>query len=73
MGMEPEIRNYLLKIANSMAVILLWMLLNTVIGIKYGLAFFDDAPGWKNYVYYAGCLATFMLVVWYLWKKWKNG
>lgn len=71
MGMEPEIKTFLLRIANSLAMVLLWMLVNTIIGIKYGLAFFEDKPGWKNYVYYAGAIITLVMVIIYLRRKWK--
>ncbi len=71
MGMEPEIKTFLLRIANSLAVVLSWMLINTIVGIKYGLAFFEDKPDWKNYLYYAGAIITLVLVIIYLRKKWK--
>ena len=71
MGMEPEVTEFLKKIANSIAMVLLWMLVNTIVGIKYGLAFFEDKPSWQNYIYYAGAIITLLLVLRYLKKKWK--
>lgn len=71
MGMEPEVQDFLKKIANSLAMVLLWMMANTVAGIKYQLAFFEDKPNWKNYIYYALVLVTLFLLVRYLRRKWK--
>lgn len=71
MGMEPDVRAFLIRIVNSLAMALLWMLVNMIIGIKYELAFFDVAPTWKNYVYYAFALGTLVLLIWYLRRKWK--
>lgn len=71
MGMEPEVTEFLKRIANSIALVLLWMLANTVAGIKYGLMFYEDQPSWKNYVYYAAAIFTLVLIIRYLKKKWK--
>lgn len=69
--MEPDVTEFLKKIANSIAILLLWMLLNTIIGIKYGLAFFEDTPSWKNYLYYVFALGTLIWLLLHLKRKWK--
>lgn len=69
--MEPEVQEFLKRIVNSIAMVLLWMMANTVAGIKYGLAFFEDRPSWKNYLYYALALISLVFLVRYLMKKWK--
>jgi hypothetical protein len=70
--MEPEIRAFLVRIANSIAMVLLWMLVNMVAGIKYNLAFFEHAPKWYNYLYYAWLVGSLALLLRYLKNKWKN-
>jgi hypothetical protein len=70
--MEPEVRAFLVKIANSLGMVLLWMLLNMIAGIRYGLAFFEQKPHWYNYLYYVLALITLTLLVLYLKKKWKG-
>ncbi len=72
MGMENETRQFLLKIAQSISVILLWMLFNVLFGIYYEYAFFDNAPNWKNLLYYALFLISLGLLIFYLYRKWKK-
>ncbi len=69
--MEPDVRAFLLRIANTLAIVLLWMLINTVVGIKYNLAFFEDHISWKNWLFYAWFIISFFLLIWHLRKKWK--
>lgn len=70
--MEPEIRAFLVRIANSIAMTLLWMLVNMMAGIRYNLAFFDREPQWYNYLYYVWFLGSLALLLLYLKKKWKH-
>lgn len=70
--MEPEVRAFLIKIVNSIGMVLLWMLVNMVAGIRYNLAFFEHHPKWPNYLYYVWLLGSFALLVIYLKNKWKN-
>lgn len=70
--MEPEIRAFLVRVANSIAMTLLWMLVNMVAGIRYNLAFFEQAPKWYNYLYYIWLVGSFVLLIIYLKRKWKN-
>jgi hypothetical protein len=70
--MEPEIRAFLVRVANSIAMTLLWMLVNMVAGIRYNLAFFEQAPKWYNYLYYIWLVGSLVLLIIYLKRKWKN-
>lgn len=72
MGVEPETRAFFILIANSMAFVLLWMMLNVLFGIYLEYAFFDGSPGWKNILYYFISLVAFILLVRHLIKKWKK-
>jgi formate hydrogenlyase subunit 4 len=69
--MEDETRIFLVKIANSIAMILLWMMANVFFGIYKQLGFFDGAPTWKNWVYYILAIASLLWVIFYLVRKWK--
>ena len=70
-GMEPDIKKYLAKILNSMSVVLLWLLINALLGIYLEWAFFDDGIGLVNIIFYIWFLASFVFIVYYLYKKWK--
>lgn len=71
MGMEDDTRVFLVKILNTIAMVLLWMLLNVFFGIYYNYAFFDTIPDWKNYLYYALFIISLFLLIIYLRRKWK--
>lgn len=70
--MEPEVKEFLIKIVQSLSMGLLWLLVNMSIGIYYGLAFFEDSPTLGNYLYYTGFLISLAALILYLKKKWKG-
>lgn len=72
MGVEPETRAFFVLIANSMALVLLWMILNVLFGIYLGYAFFEESPGWKNIVYYIVSFIAFIFLIRHLIKRWKG-
>ena len=61
--MEPEVREFLLKIVQSISMGMVWLLINMTIGIYYGFAFFEGSPTAGNYLYYIGCLGSFILLI----------
>ena len=70
--MEPEVKAFLLRIINSLSMVLFWMMVNMTAGIFYGLAFFDNSPSATNILYWCFCLLSFVALVVYLRKKWKG-
>lgn len=71
MGIENDTRQFLILILNTISIVLIWMILNVLVGIYFGLGFFDGSPTWKNYLYYAIALTSLFFMVRYLLKKWK--
>ena len=71
MGIEDETREFLVRIINTVAIVLVWMMVNVFIGIYKGYAFFENSPGWTNYVYYVFLVASFIFLVFHLKRKWK--
>lgn len=69
--MEPEIRDFLLKIATSLSVGLLWLLVNITIGIGFNYAFFDYKPTTGNYIFYGWFVLSFAWLLYYIYRKWK--
>jgi ABC-type glycerol-3-phosphate transport system permease component len=72
MGMEDETREFLVRILNTIAMVLLWMITGVFFGIFLGYAFFDGSPTWKNYVFYIAFLISFYFLIKYLVRKWKD-
>jgi Mg2+ and Co2+ transporter CorA len=70
-GMEPEVKDFLSKISTSLSVGLLWLLINTTIGIGFNFAFFEDKPSIGNYIFYAWFLISLYLLIVFYRKKWK--
>lgn len=69
--MEDETRAFLVLIINSIAYVLLWMMVNVLMGIYFGFAFFEGSPSWKNLLYYVLALGTLFLIIRMLKRKWK--
>ena len=71
MGMESETKDFLIRIMQTISLVLLWMLVNVFIGIYKNYAFFEDHPNWTNCLYYAFFLITLVLLIVHLVRKWK--
>jgi hypothetical protein len=70
MGMENETREFLVLIVNTVAWVLLWMMVNVFVGIYHGFAFFEGAPDAYNLIFYVWFLTSLFLLVRFLKKKW---
>ena len=69
--METETRDFLVRIMQTISIVILWMLVNVFIGIYKGYAFFENHPGLWNYLYYVFFLGTLVLMIRHLMRKWK--
>ena len=70
--MEPEIVAFLKRIVNTISVLLLWMAVNSTLGIMYDLAFFEDHIRWYNIVFYIWFLASLFFLIRYFIKMWSK-
>ncbi len=71
MGMEDETKEFLVRIIQTISLVLIWMLVNVYVGIYKDYAFFDKRLNWTNYLFYALSLISLVVLLRYLWKKWK--
>ena len=71
MGMEDDTKAFLVRIMQTVSIVLLWMMVNVFIGIYKNYAFFEDRPDWKNYLYYFFFLASLTALIIHLKRKWK--
>jgi hypothetical protein len=71
MGMEDETRVFLVKILQTISIVLLWMMINVFAGIYKGYAFFENKPDWTNWLYYFLFLASLIALINHLRRKWK--
>jgi len=72
MGMEPEVRDFLKRVVWSISIGLLYLIINSTIGIAAGWFFFADKPTLGNYIFYTWFVATALGVVVLLMKWWRK-
>ena len=68
--MERETRDFLLKIASTLSMGLLWLLINSTVGIFLGYGFFTGSPTLANYIFYVWFVGSFIWLVFYYKRKW---
>ena len=69
---DPDVKKFLLKILNSVSLVLLWMLTCATAGLYYKLGYMGARPLIYTILFYAGMTITRLLLVRYLYKIWKN-
>lgn len=69
--MEDETKDFLVRILQTISLVLLWMMVNVYFGIYQEYAFFYDRPHWANYLFYVLSFITLVFLVRHLWRKWK--
>jgi hypothetical protein len=72
MAMENETKALLALTAQTICAVIIWFLINILVGIfwKYGL--FEKTPSVKNILYYLFFIAGSLLLARYYIKKWKK-
>jgi uncharacterized membrane protein YpjA len=70
--MEPGIREFFKRLVTSISLLVLWMIVNMVIGIKYGYAFFENKIQLSNIIFYVWIVASFIALIFLYIKIWKK-
>lgn len=70
--MEPGVREYLVRIVNTISFAIFWMAINSTAGIMYGLAFVQDTIQLKNVLFYLWFVLSLTALLWYLIRLWKE-
>jgi hypothetical protein len=70
--MEPQSLAFLKRIASTMGILLLWMMLNTTIGIAFNYAFFENALQWQNIFFYLFFVLNTIGTIFWLRTLWKG-
>ncbi len=69
---EPDVVHFFVKILNSIAMTLAWIIACATTGIYYELGYTNGKPLIYTLLFYAGMLISLFFLVRYLYKKWKN-
>lgn len=70
--MDPEVMAFLNRISRTIGFTLLWMGLNSTLGIMLGYAFVEAVWQWFNYLYYIFLLISSVAYLFLLYKIWKD-
>lgn len=70
--MEPGVKEYLLRIVNTLSMALLWLALNSTAGIMYGLAFVQDHIRIGNILFYIWFVLSLVAFLWWLIRLWRK-
>jgi hypothetical protein len=69
--MEPEVGAFLARIAKSISLILLWMLINTYFGVRKELFFLEGKITSGHMIFYAWFILSGILLFWFIVRLWK--
>jgi hypothetical protein len=69
---DPDVKKFLLKVLNSVCLVLLWMMVCATAGIYFELGYTDGKPLIYTILFYAGMVISLLFLVRYLYKTWKK-
>jgi hypothetical protein len=70
--MEPEVRAFLQRIVWSLSATLVWLLINTIAGLRFQLAVFDQTHQLGTIIFYFWFLGSFVLLFKIFKNLWRN-
>jgi hypothetical protein len=70
--LEPGVREYLIRIMNTIFVVLIWLLINTTAGIMYHLAFISAHVTTGNIIFYCWLIISALLLARWAYRLWSK-
>ena len=70
--MEPGVRQYLIRILNTLSVGVLWMAINSTLGIMYDFAFVHDKISTGNILFYIWFISSLTVFLWWVIRLWSK-
>ncbi len=70
--MEPGVRTYLIRIVNTLSLGLLWMVVNSTLGIMYAFAFVDKQISIGNIIFYIWFLVSLVVYLIWVYRVWSK-
>ena len=70
--MEPGVREYLIRIINTLSLGLLWMAINSTAGIMNDLAFVHEHITAGNIFFFIWFAASLVAYLWYVIRLWSK-
>ncbi|MEO7530327.1 MAG: hypothetical protein ABIS69_02915 [Sediminibacterium sp.] len=70
--MEPGVREYLLRIVNTLFLGLLWMAISSTAGIMYELAFVNEKLTTGNILFFIWFALSLTAYLWWVIRLWRK-
>lgn len=70
--MEPGVKEYLIRIVNTLSLGLLWMAINSTAGIMFELGIVKDHITLGNILFYCFFILTFFFYMRWIIRLWKK-
>ena len=70
--MEPDVALFIKKIVWSLSAALVWMLVNTIFGIRLRYMLFEEGHSVGSFIFYAWLVASFFLMLKLYRRWWKD-
>lgn len=70
-GWDPDVKEFLVRVLNSLSLVLLWMIACATAGIYFQLGQINGGPLIYTILFYSGMVITLFLLLRYLLKIWK--
>jgi hypothetical protein len=70
--LEPEVKDFLKKILQSVFTGLLWMMVNMIAGIYFGWMFIYDKISVGNIIFYIFLIVSLLWLIRFYYRIWKN-
>ena len=71
-GWDPDVKEFLLKILNSISLVLIWMIACATAGIYFQLGYSNGKPVIYTIMFYLLMAVTLFLLLYQLYKTWKK-
>ncbi len=70
--MEPGVKQYLIRILNTLALGLLWMAVNSTLGIMYDFAFVHEHVTTGNILFFIWFAISLTAYLWWVIRTWSK-
>jgi membrane protein YdbS with pleckstrin-like domain len=69
---DPDIKKFFIRIVNSFAIGMMWLIAVVFAGLYYQLGFFSHHPLWHVVVFYVVLVITLLFVIRHLVRLWRS-
>ncbi len=71
-SVEPEVKDFLKRIVQSIFLGLFWLMINMTMGIYFGLLFIDGKISIGNIIFYLFSMLSLAALIWFYYKTWSR-